>query len=47
MAMLRDKFLKAMEAENLPTSIISASVVLPIMPLHRDEASPALAVTAF
>jgi len=37
---LRDKFLEAMTAENVPMSIISASVVLPIMTYIETKQSP-------
>jgi 8-amino-3,8-dideoxy-alpha-D-manno-octulosonate transaminase len=37
---LRDKFLKAMDAENVPMTIISASVVLPIMPYIETKQAP-------
>ena len=37
---LRDKFIKAMEAENVPMTVISASVVLPISPYIETKQQP-------
>ncbi|MGB8536934.1 MAG: DegT/DnrJ/EryC1/StrS family aminotransferase [Acidobacteriaceae bacterium] len=37
---LRDKFLQAMDAENVPMSVISASVVLPIMSYIETKQAP-------
>jgi 8-amino-3,8-dideoxy-alpha-D-manno-octulosonate transaminase len=37
---LRDRFLKAMDAENIPMSIISASVVLPLMTYIESKQAP-------
>ena len=37
---LRDRFLKAMDAENVPMSIISASAVLPIVPYIETKQAP-------